>query len=97
MKVLHFHTHKQGNAFSYSNNTTAHVYVKIHERTCSGANTAQLIAVFALRHPLSTVFFTHTNVGSALSVVLHFLVILLRENILNISTFGELSICRTNW
>ena len=32
-------------------------------------------AVFALGHPPSAVFFVHTNIGSALSVILYFLVI----------------------
>ena len=35
-------------------------------------------AVFALRHPPSAVFFIHTSIGSALSVILYFLVIWLR-------------------
>ena len=32
-------------------------------------------AVFASRHPLSIVFFIHTSIGGALSVILYFLVI----------------------
>ena len=35
-------------------------------------------AVFALRHPLSAVFFVHTGIGGALSVILYFLVVWLR-------------------
>ena len=32
-------------------------------------------AVFASRHPLSAVFFVHTSIGGALSVILYFLAI----------------------
>ena len=37
---------------------------------------AKLSAVFALRHPPSAVFFVHTSIGGALSVILNFLVVL---------------------
>ena len=55
------------------------------ENTAQGVFTERLIqheakpsAVFALRHPPSTVFFVHTSKGSAaLSVILRFLVVLL--------------------
>ena len=39
-------------------------------------------AVFASRHPPSVVFFIHTNIGSALSAILYFLVVRLGSDIL---------------
>ena len=35
-------------------------------------------AVFASRHPSSVVFFIHTNIGGALTVILYFLVVWFR-------------------
>ena len=39
---------------------------------------AKLNTVFALSHPSSALFFVHTNIGNASSVILYFLVIWLR-------------------
>ena len=58
-------------------------------------------AVFALRHLPSAVFFIHTSIGSALSVILHFLVVWLGVIFSSTQTtviFGDqdISKCLTN-
>ena len=62
---------------------------------------AKLSAVFALTHPLSAVFFIHTSIGGALTVILYFLVVWLREIFSSTQTtaiFGDqdISNCLTN-
>ena len=53
-------------------------------------------AVFALKPPQSVVFFVHTSIGSALSVILYFLVLLgvFISHALTASIFGDQTISK---
>ena len=54
-------------------------------------------AVFASRHPLSAVFFIHTSIGGALTVILYFLVVWLGEIFSSTQTavsFGDQNISK---
>ena len=58
----------------------------------------KLSAVFASRHPMSAVFFIHTSIGSALTVILHLLVVWLGATFLSsqiaaISAHQDVSEC----
>ena len=78
------------------------------ENTVRGGRVERLIqhevkpsAVFASRHPPSAVFFIHTSIGGALTVILYFLVVWLRAIFSSTQTaviFGDqdISKCLTN-
>ena len=58
-------------------------------------------AVFASRHPPSTVFFIHTSIGGHLTVILYFLVVWLGANFSSTQTAAifsdqDISKCLTN-
>ena len=57
---------------------------------------SRVLYIFALRYPLSAVFFVHTSIGTALSVLLYFLVILFGV-IFFVSTFGDRTISKLSY
>ena len=85
-------------------NSAARVYGKYSTRGCFKRliqNEAKPSAVFALRHLPSAVFFIHTSIGGALTVILYFLVVWLRAIFSSTQTAAifsdqDISKCLTN-
>ena len=105
--LLHSNTNEEHYKMHLCEQSSHYVIVKALPHVCMemqhegvgakySTRRSRVLYIFALRYPLSAVFFVHTSIGTALSVLLYFLVILFGV-IFFVSTFGDRTISKLSY